>query len=123
MVEAAVLTSCPHYLQREIRGSFYDMDFKLQKRGILLSPKQTGSIYDDMFFSYNRYNSVLSAVHVLRILMSAISVKSMVDFGCGTGSWLYAAKRFGVLDILGLDGEYIGQHRTITPVWEGEKRK
>jgi SAM-dependent methyltransferase len=33
--------------------------------------------------------------------------KSIVDFGCGIGSWLAAAQRLGVSDVLGYEGPWI----------------
>jgi hypothetical protein len=35
-----------------------------------------------------------------------LAPSSVVDFGCGSGAWLRAAKEFGVVDLLGLDGSW-----------------
>ena len=35
--------------------------------------------------------------------------RSVVDMGCGDGTWLAVFRKRGVADILGIDGEYVGR--------------
>lgn len=37
-----------------------------------------------------------------------LNVTSMLDIGCGTGSWLSVAKKMGVTNVKGVDGIYVG---------------
>lgn len=67
------------------------------------------SIYNDEFFRNNQYNSMISGVHVLRAIMKRISINNVVDFGCGTGTWLYAAKILNASIVAGYDGDYVNR--------------
>jgi hypothetical protein len=49
-----------------------------------------------------------SAAIVVPALMRLLAPASVVDFGCGSGAWLDAFRRRGVVDILGLDGPWLG---------------
>ena len=40
----------------------------------------------------------------LPIILKEISAKSILDIGCGTGTWLKAALDMGIHDVLGIDG-------------------
>lgn len=40
----------------------------------------------------------------LPIIFSDWKPKSLLDVGCGTGTWLKAALDFGIIDVLGIDG-------------------
>src|SRR4051812_9530861 len=43
--------------------------------------------------------------HVLNILQKKIN--SVVDVGCGTGTWLQVFKDAGIKDIVGIDASYV----------------
>jgi len=44
---------------------------------------------------------------ILPIVFKHADIKSIVDFGCGTGAWLRCAADTGIPDIQGLDGEWV----------------
>ncbi|MCC5612740.1 class I SAM-dependent methyltransferase [Nostoc sp. CHAB 5834] len=48
-----------------------------------------------------------AAEEVLPLLFDYISPQSVVDVGCGTGTWLSVFERFGIGDLLGVEGEYL----------------
>jgi SAM-dependent methyltransferase len=52
------------------------------------------------------HNSI-AATEVLPYLFNLIHPESVVDIGCGTGSWLTVAKQLGAKKILGLDGVHV----------------
>jgi SAM-dependent methyltransferase len=52
------------------------------------------------------YNEV-SAKIILPYLFKTTSINSVLDVGCGLGTWLSVAKSYGVDDILGIDGDYV----------------
>jgi SAM-dependent methyltransferase len=64
-------------------------------------------IYDDRFYANHRDGSISSAEIIVPILLSHVSASSVVDIGCGTGTWLRVFERYGISDYLGLDGDYV----------------
>jgi SAM-dependent methyltransferase len=96
----------------EIRAGFFNHKFDLKRQGILPEePFTCQTIYDDIFYERHRYGSLISAVRVLKKLLPVFKASSMVDFGCGTGTWLYAAKCLGVSEVLGIDGDYVDRSK------------
>jgi SAM-dependent methyltransferase len=63
--------------------------------------------YTQSFFDCVGPGSLQSARIVLPILFDLIQPKSVIDVGCGTGTWLKSCLENGITDILGLDGDYI----------------
>jgi SAM-dependent methyltransferase len=61
----------------------------------------------------NREFRVLNALKCLRIVRPLIPFQSVVDFGCGIGGWLVAAKRLGAEKVLGIEGEWIRTQETL----------
>lgn len=55
----------------------------------------------------NLVHNTRAAEEVLPFLFDKINPKQVIDIGCGTGSWLYVAKKIGAENILGVDGIYI----------------
>lgn len=54
-------------------------------------------------------HNTVSAEIVIPILQKLFHFNSILDVGCGIGTWLSKAKDFGVLDVLGVDGEYVNK--------------
>jgi SAM-dependent methyltransferase len=48
-----------------------------------------------------------SAEEILPFIINKFNPKSIVDVGCGLGSWLSVAQKLGVNDIAGIDGVYV----------------
>ena len=72
--------------------------------------------YDYAFYHSLIYDSYISAKIVLRTLLARYPFDSIVDFGCGLGAWLYAAKEYGAREVHGIDGEYTNlEHLLIEP--------
>jgi SAM-dependent methyltransferase len=63
--------------------------------------------YDRPFFTEINPASLQSAEVILPILFRLLHPQSVVDVGCGTGSWLSVAKKLGITRVLGVDGDYI----------------
>jgi 2-polyprenyl-3-methyl-5-hydroxy-6-metoxy-1,4-benzoquinol methylase len=64
--------------------------------------------YKAEFYQYHLEGSQRSAAVVLDLCFREFyRPKSIVDFGCGTGSWSAAAQRLGVSDVLGYEGPWI----------------
>ncbi|MFO0335799.1 MAG: methyltransferase domain-containing protein [Pseudomonadota bacterium] len=67
----------------------------------------TPSSYDAGFYRDIMDGSYRSARAILEFLFGWHRPLSVVDFGCGVGTWLKAARELGVADTLGLDGDYV----------------
>jgi len=48
-----------------------------------------------------------SALQIVPLLLKQVECKSVVDVGCGDGTWLEAFREFGVTDVVGVDGSYV----------------
>ncbi len=71
--------------------------------------------YDNLFFQYVNSTATRSARRLLPVLLSQISVRSVLDVGCGQGAWLAVWKDLGVNDVAGIDGNYIDIGRLQIP--------
>lgn len=65
------------------------------------------TLYDDSFFEFHEQGARDSARAMVPVLFEFIRPASIVDFGCGWGTWLVEFKAAGVTDYLGIDGEYV----------------
>lgn len=66
--------------------------------------------YDEGFYARRRALSHASATAVLSELFGVTQPRSVLDIGCGTGSWLAVAGQLGVQHRLGLDGGSVPAH-------------
>lgn len=65
--------------------------------------------YDEQFYKWYVEGSLRSALRILPIVFAHYRPRSVVDFGCGVGTWLRAVRELGVEKILGMDGAYVEQ--------------
>lgn len=65
------------------------------------------SQYDEAFYRLQGGPSLSSAEAILPRVLDLVKPRSIVDVGCGTGTWLEVAIRLGVSDVLGLDGRHV----------------
>jgi methyltransferase family protein len=63
--------------------------------------------YDHWFFEELGPESEASAKVVVPLVCDIMAPASVIDLGCGAGSWLAEFARRGVRDYLGVDGEYV----------------
>ena len=63
--------------------------------------------YTEGFFASHDENGRASAGAVLPWLLEHLAPRSIVDVGCGTGTWLRVARENGIDDVLGLDGPWV----------------
>lgn len=73
------------------------------------------SPYSKAFFDGHRDGSMLSARNVIPEVLKAFQVRSVLDVGCGIGTWLCEFDRLGVKNYLGIDGEYVDQRQLLIP--------
>lgn len=65
--------------------------------------------YSKTFFRDQMERSRMSAQEMVPVVLQMVNVKSVVDVGCGMGTWLSVFKEKGITDILGMDGEWVDQ--------------
>lgn len=70
--------------------------------------------YDEKFYRLNKDGSYRSASIVLPVLMKYVRPRSVIDIGCGTGTWLAVWKNFGA-EIHGIDGDYVNRTQLMIP--------
>jgi hypothetical protein len=63
--------------------------------------------YSEDFYSMQRDGSSQSASYVLPIVFEVLRPASVVDVGCGVGTWLSAAKGLGSKRLVGFEGAWI----------------
>jgi SAM-dependent methyltransferase len=67
----------------------------------------SGEHYTKRFYEEIRNGSIRSAEVMVPLVLHLLPVHSVVDVGCGDGSWLSVFRKLGVDEILGIDGEYV----------------
>ncbi len=63
--------------------------------------------YDKSFYEEQSLGSRNSAKEVIPFLLNHFNIKSVVDLGCGLGTWLSIFEQHGITDIAGYDGDYV----------------
>jgi len=63
--------------------------------------------YDGGFYADHAESSPRSAAAVLPIIYRVFMPQSVIDIGCGQGSWLAAAEQLGSRVLTGLDGPWV----------------
>ena len=63
--------------------------------------------YNDRFFDAQSDSSARSAARVVPLVNGIVQTTSVLDVGCGIGTWLAAWAAQGVDDIIGVDGDYV----------------
>lgn len=70
--------------------------------------------YDEDFYRGQREGSGASAAAVLPIVFGLLGApSSILDVGCGVGTWIAAAAELGVSDAVGVDGDYVDQSKLL----------
>jgi len=65
------------------------------------------NLYTPVFYANHHSGSLAGARVAIPLLISLTNCKSVLDVGCGTGTWLHEFERHGITDILGIDGSYV----------------
>ena len=66
--------------------------------------------YTQSFFNDLQAGSKQSATEIVPLVLELLKPSSVVDIGCGSGEWLSVFNRYGVEDILGVDGNYVDRN-------------
>ena len=73
------------------------------------------TMYSPTFYQERRCGSRQSAEAVVPLVLGRVGVNSVVDVGCGTGTWLSVFRRHGVEDIVGIDGDHVDRRELEVP--------
>ena len=65
--------------------------------------------YTEQFFKEIQSGSRNSAKKVVPKVLKLIQPTSIIDVGCGVGTWLLVFREHGVEDVLGVDGGWINK--------------
>jgi SAM-dependent methyltransferase len=64
-------------------------------------------VYSKHFYKGQSIGSFSSAEAIVPYVLEILNIKSVVDMGCGVGSWLSVFLKNGVKDVLGFDGSWV----------------
>jgi SAM-dependent methyltransferase len=63
--------------------------------------------YTNDFYQIVQEGSRQSAKEIIPLVIELIKPESVIDIGCGVGTWLSVFKEYGIEDVLGVDGDYV----------------
>ncbi len=72
--------------------------------------------YSEKFYDDQSAGSLKSAKSVVPIVVRCIKPSSVVDVGCGIGTWLSVFLEHGVQEIQGIDGPYVDSKKLLIPI-------
>jgi SAM-dependent methyltransferase len=71
---------------------------------------------EKLYIHTEEYHNLKSPNVIVPILLGQILPKSVLDVGCGIGTWLKIFNESGVEDYLGIDGEYVDRKMLKIPL-------
>jgi SAM-dependent methyltransferase len=71
--------------------------------------------YSRYFYKNLTDGSISSAQVMVPLVLDLVQPKSVVDIGCGIGTWLKICREYGVEEILGVDGWHVGREQFLIP--------
>lgn len=77
--------------------------------------KSEAPLYTHDYYAKYADGSSRSASVVVPLVLSLLEVKSVVDVGCGIGTWAAEFEAHGVSDVTGIDGDYIDRSQLLIP--------
>ena len=78
-------------------------------------PERKGSPYTDAFYRDHLEVSRRSARAIVPLVLPLARPRSVVDVGCGLGTWLAVFQEHGVSDVEGIDGAWVDRSKLIIP--------
>ena len=78
-------------------------------------PAAEATPYDAAFYADQADGSLRSARVIAPIVRDLVQPASVLDVGCGLGTWLAAFAELGVTDFLGIDGDYVDRAKLKIP--------
>jgi SAM-dependent methyltransferase len=75
----------------------------------------TNAAYSPHFFAVREAGSARSAQRILPAVLRMTRARSVLDVGCGIGTWAHAAVAAGVGDVVGVDGPWVDEAALLIP--------
>ncbi|MEX2335954.1 MAG: methyltransferase domain-containing protein [Fulvivirga sp.] len=72
-----------------------------------------GKTYQSKFYSSRHGNTIYSAETIVKIVNNLVHPQSVVDVGCGVGTWLKVFEKSGATDILGIEGHWVNEEEIV----------
>jgi SAM-dependent methyltransferase len=72
-------------------------------------PGQANAVYTPAFFDDLAHDTKESAHAVVPVVNELLQPASVLDVGCGVGTWLAEWNKAGVPDLVGIDGDYVSK--------------
>ena len=72
-------------------------------------------VYKTHFYDAQSRGSWQSAREVIPLVLEYIQPETVIDVGCGIGTWLSVLKDQGIDDYWGVDGDYVDPHLLLIP--------
>jgi hypothetical protein len=85
----------------------------LMKRTSRESGQVLAEVYDDNFYKGQVDSSLKAGIKYAKLLAEHYQPKSVIDVGCGRGTWLKAFKSLGADKVVGIDGSCNNQQNMI----------
>jgi len=78
--------------------------------------KKTGKeSYARDFYKQYEEGSKKSAQEIIPIVLDIVQPKTVVDVGCGIGTWLSVFREMGIEDVRGVDGDWVDKSMLLIP--------
>ncbi len=71
--------------------------------------------YNKLFYAVQSERSGRSAREVVGLVNDMLRPGSVIDVGCGVGAWLAEWHRLGVIDMVGIDGDWVDRRMLEVP--------
>lgn len=78
--------------------------------------KENNQLYTQKFYESQVNESLESAKEVVPLIIELFSPKSVIDVGCGIGTWSSVFLDQGVQRVQGIDGDYVDSKQLLIPV-------
>src|SRR5947209_10461035 len=81
-----------------------------------MTPDPRAAAYDDLHHGQLAEEAAAnhaSAVKLLGILFEYVRPRSLLDVGCGLGTWLAVARELGVADVYGMEGTWLDRTKLV----------
>jgi SAM-dependent methyltransferase len=65
---------------------------------------------EDKYIHKESTHNLIAPREIVPEILKLISTESVIDIGCGIGTFLYCFKEYGVKDVLGVDGNWVDKN-------------
>ena len=76
---------------------------------------EQAAIYTDEVYGARQKSARQSAREIVPLVLNLIKPQSVIDVGCGVGTWLSVFKEYGVENFLGVDGDWLDKRMLEIP--------